>query len=537
METFEDALGDPRLVVHSPFGGRVNGPWGIALAHAIRERLGVEPQLITGDDGILLRFGSTAESDLGDGTGPGEGPGRGSGQGATPGGAPDGAPWGAPLPETVAGLVAQLTSAEARERLLAELPGSAVFGAQFRMNAARALLLPRERVGKRTPLWLSRLRAKDLLQAVAQFDDFPILLETYRDCLRDVMDLDGLTEVLDRIQVGEIGITVRESELPSPVASGLDYRMAMQYVYEYDAPRGEKQLAALSLNRSLLADLLRDGTLAGVLKPDAVAEVTARFSRTAPGQRARSAEELAQLLYELGDLSDEEIAARCLSEHEGGSHREWTRDLAAAGRIVPRVMGTGEQRERRWVHAEHLAEIDALQGRPGPVLRRRLAHSGPQTATDLARRYGLDAETVTAALRSLGDDVACGRFTEGDGPGLEQWIDRRALEQMHRRTLTLLRREVRPVPLPAYAEFLRRWQGVSLPEGAGVGGSGGPAGAGAALNRVLQQLRGVAAPGVAWERDILPARLPEHDLALLAERCGSGEVMWVAEGARDARRA
>ena len=116
--------------------------------------------------------------------------------------------------------MAQLTSAEARERLLAELPGSAVFGAQFRMNAARALLLPRERVGKRTPLWLSRLRAKDLLQAVAQFDDFPILLETYRDCLRDVMDLDGLTEVLDRIQAGEIGITVRESEVPSPVAIG-----------------------------------------------------------------------------------------------------------------------------------------------------------------------------------------------------------------------------------------------------------------------------------------------------------------------------
>ena len=137
--------------------------------------------------------------------------------------------------------------------------------------------------------------------------------------------------------------------------------------------------------------------------------------------------------------------------------------------------------ERRWVHAEHLAEIDALPAHPLPVLRRRLAHSGPQTATDLARRYGLEAETVTAALRSLGDDVACGRFTTEAGraggdagrgrAGAEQWIDRRALEQMHRRTLTLLRREVRPVPLPAYAEFLRRWQGVGPPEGAGVAGA------------------------------------------------------------------
>ena len=205
------------------------------------------------------------------------------------------------------------------------------------------------------------------------FDDFPILLETYRDCLRDVMDLDGLTEVLDRIQRGEIRVGVRESEVPSPVAMGLDYRMAMQYVYEYDAPRGERQLAALSLNRTLLADLLQDGTLAELLKPDAVAEVTARVERTAPEGRARSTEELAQLLYELGDLSDAEVAARCLPEAEGGAWRTWTRDLAAAGRLVPRVLGG----ERRWVHAERLAEYDALRRNPLPVLRRRLMHERP----------------------------------------------------------------------------------------------------------------------------------------------------------------
>src|SRR5689334_19676674 len=150
-----------------------------------------------------------------------------------------------------ADLVATLTSAEARERLLNELPGSAVFGAQFRMNAARALLLPRERAGKRTPLWLTRLKAKDLMQAVARFDDFPIVLETYRDCLRDVMDLPGLTAVLDGIGRGEIRVVVHEAEAPSRTAVALDRRFAMQYVYEYDAPRGERQLAtALSLDRT-----------------------------------------------------------------------------------------------------------------------------------------------------------------------------------------------------------------------------------------------------------------------------------------------
>ncbi len=498
VETFEDALGDPRMVVHSPFGGRVNGPWGIALAHAIRERLGMEPQVVTGDDGILLRFGDTAETADTAGAGEGGRAVRSVGEGRGQAGP--------------AGVVAALTSAEARERLLAELPRSAVFGAQFRMNAARALLLPRGQGGKRTPLWLSRLRAKDLLQAVQRFDDFPILLETYRDCLRDVMDLEGLTEVLDRIQRGEIRVTVHEAEFPSPVARGLDYRMAMQYVYEHDAPRGEKQLAALSLNRSLLADLLRDGSLAELLKPAAVAEVTARLARTAPSGRARSAEELAQILYDLGDLSDSEIATR--------SAGEWTQDLAAAGRLVSRELG-GEQ---RWIHAERLADYDALLDDPLPALRRWLTHAGPAPAGDLARRYGLTEARVEGELRRLGDDVVAGRFTPGAG---EQWIDRRTLEEMHRRTLTLLRKEVQPVPLAAYAEFLCRWQGVWPPAVRGEGG----------VSRVLQQLRGMALPGVSWERDVLPARLPDFDPAALADRCQSGEVMWVAEGGRDARRA
>src|SRR5262249_30264046 len=148
-----------------------------------------------------------------------------------------------------------ISSREARERLLAELPDSATFVAQFRMNAARALLLPRERHGKRTPLWLARLRAKEPLEAGAPLWGLSIVLETYRDCLRDVFDLPGLTEVLDQIGHGEIEVQVRESDLPSPTALGLDYRFAMQYVYEYDAPRGERQLAALSVNRDLLADL------------------------------------------------------------------------------------------------------------------------------------------------------------------------------------------------------------------------------------------------------------------------------------------
>jgi ATP-dependent Lhr-like helicase len=484
VELFEDAVGDPRLVLHSPFGGRVNGPWAIVLAAAMRERLGVEAQINTADDGILLRFNN---ADV----------------------------------EPPVDLIRGMTSAEARERILADLPNSAVFTAQFRMNAARALLLPRQRGGKRTPLWLSRLKAKDLLQAVLGFDDFPIVLETYRDCLRDVMDLDGLTDVLDRISRGEIRLVVEEAELPSPLARSLDQRFAMQYVYEYDQPRGERQIAQLSLNRALLAELLQDGRLAELLKPEAVADVAARAARTAPEARARSAEELAQVLFELGDLSSTEVAARAVAD----DWSEWIRQLAGEERIVPlRIAG-----QERWVHAEHAADYARLADDPAPVLHRRLVHSGPTTASDLAARYGLPEPRVLAALESLGPDVLSGTFAPG---GPRQWVDRGTLEQMHRRTLTLLRREVQPVPLNVYAELLARWHRV-LPLLPGTGERAGRH----ALGSALQQLRGFLVPAVAWERDVLPLRVPGLDTAELAERCQAGELMWVAEGGKDPRRA
>ena len=496
IESYEDELGVPRMVVHSPFGGRVNGPWGIALAGAIRGRLGVEAQVTPGDDGILIRF-QDAEVE----------------------------------PPTA--LVARLSSGDARELLVRELPGSPVFGAQFRMNAARALLLPREQGGTRTPLWLSRLKAKDLLQAVQRFEDFPIVLETYRDCLRDVMDLQGLSETLEAIERGEITVVTHESARPSPLAAGLDHRFAMRYVYEYDQPRGETQLAALSLNRELLADLLQDGALADLLKPEAVTQAIAQAARTADGARARSAEELAQLLYEFGDLSEEEFGERAA---EGAPVSEWLTRLEEAGRAVKRVIGGQE----RWVSAEGVSDYLELGHHPHAVLRRYLAHAGPTGTAALAVRYGLPSDVVEESLRELREEVVVGKVTP-DGP--EQWVDRRLLEGIHRRTLSILRKEVRPVSLYAYAEFLAGWQGT-LRSPAPLANSPGSSLAALArppdpqrLTTVLRQLRGLAVAGVVWERDVLPERVPEFDPAELAERCQAGEVVWTAEGGKDARRA
>lgn len=322
VEVFDDALGDPRLVIHSPFGGRVNGLWGIALAGALRERTGVEVEVQSNDDGILFRF-PAADADF-------------------------------PLD-----LVTALTPAEVRERVLGELPNSAVFGAQFRQNAGRALLLPGLGRGKRTPFWLQRLRARDLLQIVRRFEDFPIVAETYRDCLQEVMDLPHLEEVLGRIARGEIEVVAFESITPSPVAQSLLWDLISVYMYEWDAPKAERQLQTLAANRDLLQDLLQGIDLSDLLRPEAVDEVRSRLQHTAPAAQVRTLEELAYLLQTVGDLSSVEVAERCTVDPAA-----WLGRLAGAGRIHQLPIPTAAGPVSRWVAAELLDEYAAAF--PGP---------------------------------------------------------------------------------------------------------------------------------------------------------------------------
>ncbi len=502
VELFEDALGDPRMVIQSPFGGKVNGLWGLALTGALRERTGVNVEVESNDEGILFRF-PASDADF-------------------------------PLD-----LVTQVGPQEARERILAELPNSAVFGAQFRQNAARALLLPGQR-GKRTPFWLQRLRAKDLLQIVRQFEDFPIVAETYRDCLEEVMDWPNLERVLTRIQQGEIRVTVVESLTPSPVAQSLLWDFISQYMYEWDAPKAERQLQTLAANRDLLQDLLKDVDLADLLRPEAVAEVRQRLQRTMPTAHARTAEELASLFQALGDLTSAEVAERCTVDPSG-----WIGQLAGAQRIVRMDIPTAHGKESRWVAAEYADEYLAL-AEPGsgaaahtdnlrPVLHRFLAQAGPVTPAAIRARYAFPEAWLEAELAKMVEqrELAHGRFTPGapafasaDEAGGE-FVDRRMLEQMHRRTLTILRHEVRPVALTAYADFLARWQ--HLGPGSRLGGPG-------ALSQVLQQLRAAPVVGRIWERDVLPLRLAHFDPNELAALCQRGELVWVGSGGVDPRR-
>jgi ATP-dependent Lhr-like helicase len=274
IETYSDPIGDRRIVIHSPFGGKVNGPWSVALASVIKERTSLEPQVEVNDDGILFR-----------------------------------------LPDFDDGLIGDLLTAfdpeKTRERVLAGLSDSALYGALFRQNAQRALLLPGQRRGRRTPFWLQRLRSKDLLAASRGFQDFPVALETFRDCLEDAMDLPGLLRVIQAFGDGRISVAHHESAAPSPVARSLSYALEAWYMYQWDAPRAERSLQTLGLDRNQLAELMRDPSFAGTLRQEALDEVESQVAHTAPGRRARSATELAQLLEDLGDLAVEEITGRC----------------------------------------------------------------------------------------------------------------------------------------------------------------------------------------------------------------------------------
>lgn len=502
VERFADALGDQRLVIHSCFGARVNSVWAIALTHALRERLGTTVEVQVNDDAILFRL---VEGER----------------------------------EPPMDLICAMGAEEARERVLQELPNSAVFGAQFRMNAARALILPRVRgAGRRTPFWLQRLRAKDLLAMAKGWDDFPLIAETYRDCLRDVLDVEHLGVVLEGIAAGEIRVWDVETLTPSPVAAGLLLQFAGIYLYEGDAPKLERQIQALSLNRELLSELLDDGTLPDLLRPEALAEVSAQLQHTAEGYQARTADELALLLRELGDLAVEELQARSL-----GDVRPWLLRLAGEGRALQVPIPTAHGPVERWISAEDygryrdalgLAEDppialpdELLQTRQAPeaarlaLLRRLLRTHGPLARAAIEERYAFGAPWPEDALERLAEEgrVVSGKLSPGSVE--TEWCDRQVVERLHRQTLSLLRHEIRPVELPAYADFLVRWQGLHpLHHYAGDG-----------LEDALDQLAGVALPGEVWERDALPLRVADYDPRRLDTLCRQGDLVWVAGGA------
>ncbi|MGN6089943.1 MAG: Lhr family helicase, partial [Actinomycetales bacterium] len=498
VERSRDELGDWRVVVHSPFGAQVHAPWALIVAARARERFGVDVQAMHADDGIVLRLPDIETED---------------------GSAP-----------SVADLLV-IEPEEVESAVTDEVGGSALFAARFRECAARALLMPRRDPHRRTPLWQQRQRASQLLSVASQYASFPIVLETVREVLQDVYDVPALVDLMRSVAGRSVRVVEIETPTPTPFAKSLLFGYVAQYLYEGDNPLAERRAAALSLDPTLLADLLGRAELRELLDEGALAEVEAELQRLTPDRQARNAEGIADLLRLLGPLDSEEVVARSLPEIRP-EVTELLTQLESARRVIRVRMGGGE----RWTAIEDAGRLrDALGvalpvGVPeaflepaadpvGDLVSRYARTHGPFVVAAVSERLGLGPAVVLASLSRL---AATGRVTEGEfrpgGTGSE-WCDAEVLRRIRRRSLAALRKEAEPVPQRALAAFLPEWQGV----GGSLRGLDG-------LVRVVEQLAGATVPASALETLVLPARLTDWSTPLLDELTVSGEVLWAGHG-------
>ena len=525
VEASKDPAGETNLAVLTPFGGKLHLALKLALNARLRHRLGIEVSSLHADDGVLIRLPGSDEPPL----------------------------------DVFAGLTPELAESLIRE----ELGESALFGLRFRQNASRALLMPRPDPGKRTPLWIQRLRAKDLLQVVRRVPDFPIVVETYRECLEDDLDLPRLRAFLTAIADGSIRVVSRRADIPSPFASSLVFRFTGAFLYEWDQPRGDSRRAPVP-DGDLLDELLDPEIASRWIDPDAVGRVEARLRGV--GHPPRTVDEMAEWLRRLGDLSDAEVAGPMLG---------FLKELETQGRCRRVDLG-GVEKPERWIGIEEEGLYrEAFAGVPPPhpypggegVRKNRSARKPPKppyppgegwdegasapamAATpepspdaavttivrrflrthalvgldDLTARYPIDRLMAAEILERWAEEGGLARIDGEDGP---RWADQRNLQDVQRLSIALRRRESVAVAPEVFADFVARRQHVH-PETRLEGR--------AAVGVVLSQLQGYAASAESWGDEILPRRVRDASPAWLDDELASGGWTWRAEGKGDPR--
>jgi ATP-dependent Lhr-like helicase len=498
IERGRDELGDWRVCLLSPLGGRLHAPWAMAVQARVRRLRGLDVETLWADDGLVVRFPGSDE--------------------------PPDPEWLLPPADEVEGLV------------LDELGGTALFAARFREAAARALLLPRRRPGGRAPLWQQRRRAADLLAVAARFGSFPMLLEAYRECLHDVFDLPALGATLRAREAGEIRTVTLDPARPSPFASAVLFGYVASFIYDGDAPLAERRAQALAVDQGQLRELLGDAELRSLLDPEVLAAVERQLQHLDERGRVRSLDGLHDLLLRLGDLSREEIARRAAGpEVVAGADA-----LVDAGRAVvlavagePRYVAVEDAaRYRDALGAVLPARVPAALREPvrdplGDLVHRHARTHGPFTTDELARRLGA---TRGAAEAALARQAAAGRLLQGEfrpGGREREWCAPEVLDTVRRRSLAKARRAVEPVEPAALGRLVTAWQGLDRPR-AGLD----------ALLDVVEALQGAPLPASIVETDVLPARIEGYRPGDLDALAAAGEVVWCGLeplGERDGR--
>jgi ATP-dependent Lhr-like helicase len=479
VEASRDQLGDWQVILLSPLGGRLHYSLRLALEAKLRQRLGYHPQCMHHNDGILIRLTDTDE----------------------------------PILDLFAGISPE----EVESLILDELADSALFALRFRQNAARSLLLPRGQPGKRSPLWLQRLRGRDLLQVCRKHPDFPIVIETFRECLHDHLDVPRLQQLLTDVREGRVEVVTRRAETPSPFASGLLFSFTAAFMYDYDDVEPERGRGG-ALDQQLLQQLVSPEKQEHLLDPRAVHQVEKRLRGL--GMPPRTATEMAEWLRRLGDLTQGELE---------GPMAAFLEELRADGRALsielPRV-----REPRRWIAAEDEAlyrDAFAASGSANEaaahIFERFLVTHALVGLKEILDRYPFDEDW---ARRQLEAWSRSGRVVPVQRGQLEpvQWSAPANLEQVQRGSLALLRREVVTCAPPQFADFLLRWQGVHPETRRGEA---------AGLADALDRLQGLPLPAEVWEQTVLPARVPGYQPRWLDEWISGGSGVWVCRGDGD----
>ena len=455
----------------------MNGLLGLVLSHQLRERFGTEIQMLYNDDGILFRCSDVERLPL--------------------------------------DIFAGLTAAQAQDMILDELVVSPLFGALFRQNAARALLLPKTRIGKRTPLWLQRLRAGDLLQIVRKVDDFPIVIETIRDCLNDALDFEHFKEVMGKIESGSISIHTVQTEIPSPFASSVLFDFIAVYMYEWDKPKTGASNQYQSLNREMLAEVVNLDAVKTVVKPDAVDRIEEQLQFTSETRKARTPEELLEILVRIGELTQEEIQERSATRDARLKDQ-----LEKQGTIVPVRMDNkiffiaSEEvplyRSVANIDRETLASLpEEFQTSPLKreeclrfLITRMLRSHVPLTVDHIVQRYGIAPDECETVLRSLPEEeqIVHGSFSSENET--VQWCYRPNLERIHRASINILRKEIKPASIGGFTNFLSHWQ-HRHPSTQEYGESG--------LQSILEIMEGYALNSELWESEIFRQRMKNYE--------------------------
>jgi ATP-dependent Lhr-like helicase len=489
VEASRDQLGDWQVILLSPLGSRLHLSLRLAIEARLRQRLGYGPQCLHHDDGILIRLADADE----------------------------------PVMDPLDGL----TPENVEDLILTELADSALFALRFRQNAARALLLPRGRAGRRAPLWLQRLRGRDLLQVARRHPDFPIVAETFRECLHDHLEVPHLQQLLADIRAGRVEVVSSRRETASPFAQGLLFAFTMANMYVYDGTEAEP--SQTPLDRELLGQLVAPARHEHLLDPRAVHQVERRLRGL--GQPPRTVAELAEWLRRLGDLSASELE---------GPMAAFLQELEADGRAT-RIELPRCREAQRWVLTEEAQRYRQAFGQPGAsleesrsaaetILNRFLETHALVGLRDILDRYPFENDWTERRLRQWADS---GRLVAvppsgSSGTSLEarpaepRWSAPANLEQVQRGTLAILRQEIVTRSPPQFADFLLRWQGVH-PTGLRVEPGG-------RLAAVLDRLQGLPLPAELWEQTVLPARVPDYQPGSLDECLAGGVRVWTCQG-------